>query len=126
MDKHADLLSWRLTGAIRYPAVFAGDEAPLLDVIAEAMRTYSRQDVLRLVVEPAVARARGDAEGGPRSAIARGCDERARWTSPTRPGPARLNGHANRRTTSRGYRRSHRKHLDVAVRRLRRRAQLRV
>ena len=35
---------------------------PLLDVMAEAMRLYSRRDVLRLVLEPTVARARGDAE----------------------------------------------------------------
>ena len=35
---------------------------PLLDVMAEAMRLYRRRDVLRLVLEPTVARARGDAE----------------------------------------------------------------
>lgn len=62
MDRHADRLSWQLTFAIRYPAVFAGDELPLLEVMAEAMHAYSRQDVLRLVLEPAVARARGDAK----------------------------------------------------------------
>lgn len=33
MDRHADRLSWQPTFAIRYPAVFAGDKLPLLEVM---------------------------------------------------------------------------------------------
>ena len=36
-DRHAERLSCQPTYAIRYLAVFAGDELPLLEVMEEAM-----------------------------------------------------------------------------------------